>query len=72
MCVKKSRIVLRPFQTGQVWELEGLKLEIGLVGRLLVHYRLRKGTSPRTSTSLASKTELEQYLKKNKAILVQA
>jgi hypothetical protein len=68
---KKSRVPLTPFQAGQVWELESSNVQIGLVGKLLVHYKHCKGKDGRGPTSLSSKKELEKYLTKNKAVLVQ-
>jgi len=68
---KKSRIPLKPFQLGQVWKLEDSSLQIGLVGKRLVHYKQFKGKShARVSTSLAGIGELEKYLRQNKATLV--
>lgn len=64
---QKPRIA--EFQTGQVWELEGSNLHIGIVGKTLVHYKHFKGDLKRAPNSLAPKTVLEEYLKKNKAVL---
>jgi len=74
--MKKISIALKPFHTGQVWELRDSNVQIGEVGKLLVHYRHNKGTHPkgkplRVSASLSSKRELEIYLRENKALLVQ-
>jgi hypothetical protein len=67
----KNRIPPKPFQSGQVWELEDSSVKISLVGDLLVHYKHYRGRNPRGPTSLASKTQLEQFLKEKKGILVQ-
>ncbi len=67
--VKQSHSASGPFQTGQIWELKGLTIEIGVVGKLLVHYRLSRGTGQRGSSGLVTKTELGRYLKRNDAIL---
>jgi hypothetical protein len=69
--MQKKRIPLQPFQTGQVWELEGSNVRIGIVGKLLVHYKHYRVTHPRVPTSLAAKTQLEKFLRQNKAILLQ-
>ena len=58
-----------PLQTGQVWELEGSNVHIGLIGKTLVHYKHFKGDTKRAPISLSGKTVLEKYLKENKAIL---
>ncbi|MEY4201608.1 MAG: hypothetical protein RLZZ265_3348 [Verrucomicrobiota bacterium] len=55
--------------TGQIWEMPNSSLRIGLIGKTLVHYKHYKGTCPRASLSLASKTVLSEYLVKNKAVL---
>jgi hypothetical protein len=55
---------------GQVWQLTDSKIEIGFVGRTLVHYRQVKGTMPRPATQLSSQATLEKELKAGKAVLV--
>ena len=68
--MKKNRVPLTPFETGQVWEMEGSNLKIGMVGKLLVHYRHYRNNTHRVPISLASKTELEAFLREKKATLV--
>ena len=46
------------------------QLEVGLVGKHLVHYKLIKGETKRTPTSLSAKKAVETYLRQNKAVLV--
>ena len=58
------------FQTGQVWRMGDSKLEVGLVGRTLVHYKHYKGLIKRPSTQLSSKISLEKFLAKEKAVLI--
>jgi hypothetical protein len=60
---------LEPFQTGQVWRLENACLRIGVVGKLLVHYRHHKDKAIRGLSSLTSKRDLKKYLTENKATL---
>ena len=61
---------LQPFQIGQVWDLEDSTVHIGLVGKLLVHYKQFKGKKPiGVRTSLAGIGELQKYLAQNKAVL---
>ena len=62
---------LQPFQTGNVWELKNSSVLIGDVGKLLVDYRHYKGKDPKGPKTLTSKRDLERFLTKNKAILVQ-
>ena len=58
------------FQTGQVWELEGSHVEIGMVGKLLVHYKHYRNENHRAPISLASKAQLEEFLHEKKASLL--
>ena len=62
---------LQPLETGQIWRMAELNLHVGLVGKLLVHYKLAKPDAVRSSNSYSSKATVEKYLKKNKAVLVQ-
>jgi hypothetical protein len=68
---RKPRAVIKPFQSGQIWEVADSNLQIGLVGKTLVHYKHYKGKTKRAPVSLAAKTVLEKYLLDNNAILVQ-
>ena len=45
-------------------------LQVDMVGRLLVHYKLGKHNAVRVSNSIGSKTDIEKFLKKNKAVLM--
>jgi hypothetical protein len=67
---QKSRIPMQPFESGQIWQLEDSNLQIGLVGKTLVHYKHYKGNTKRAPISLAGKTVLEKYLREKKAVLV--
>ena len=69
---QKSRIPLKPLQSGQIWQMEDSNLHIELVGKRLVHYKLFRGNTKRTAISLSGIGAVEEYLKENKAILVQA
>ena len=68
---QKSRIPLKLLETGQVWRMKGSHLDIDLVGKYLVHYKLVKHQAKRTPMSLSNIKEVEKYLKHNKAVLVQ-
>jgi len=61
---------MQPFESGQIWQLEDSNLQIGLVGKTLVHYKHYKGNTKRAPISLAGKTVLEKYLREKKAVLV--
>jgi hypothetical protein len=65
-----SRVSLQPLETGQIWQVADLNLRVGLVGKLLVHYKLAKPDAVRTQTSVSGKRVVEKYLKKNKAVLI--
>jgi hypothetical protein len=67
---QKSRIPAKELQSGQIWRMLDSQLEIGLVGKHLVHYKLIKGDTKRTPTSLSGKKAVETYLRENKAKLV--
>jgi hypothetical protein len=64
------RTRLQPLETGQVWRVMGLKLEVGLIGKWLVHYKLSKPNAVRIPNSVGGRTTIEKYLKKNKAVLI--
>ena len=67
---QKSRIPRKPLETGQVWRMEDSHLDIDLVGKYLMHYKLIKHQAKRTPRSLSSIKAVEKYLKDNKAVLV--
>lgn len=54
---------------GQVWRMAEMNLQVGLVGKLLVHYKLAKPDAVRVSNSVSGIIAVEKFLKKNKAIL---
>ncbi|MGO8838345.1 MAG: hypothetical protein ACLP7I_05975 [Limisphaerales bacterium] len=66
-----QRIGRQPLETGQTWRMAELNLRVGLVGKLLVHYKLAKPDAVRSSNSVSPIASVEKYLKKNKAVLVQ-
>lgn len=65
------RPALAPLADGQVWRMAETSLQIDMVGKLLVHYKLGKHNAVRISNSIGSKTDIEKFLKRNKAVLVQ-
>lgn len=66
-----ARKKLEPLATGQVWRMPGLNLQVGLVGKLLVHYKLAAPDAVRIANSVSGRATVEKYLKKNKAVLVE-
>jgi len=67
---QKTPISLYPLQAGQVWQMAGSNLHIGMVGKRLVHYKLLKGQTKRAPICLSGKEVVERYLKASKAVLV--
>ena len=66
---RKNR-VLQPFESGQIWQMEDSHLEIGLIGKTLVHYKHYKGQVKRSPVSLLNKVALAKFLLENQAVLV--
>jgi hypothetical protein len=54
---------------GQIWGLEDSHLHIGLVGKTLVHYKRYGLRTKRAPISLAAITELQEFLRRHKAVL---
>ncbi len=69
---QKSRTSLPPFATGQVWQLENSRLQIGTIGKTLVHYKHFRGTTVRSPVSLTGKATLEKFLIENDAVLIES
>jgi hypothetical protein len=69
--LSKSRVLLQPFESGQIWQMEGSRLEISLIGKTLVHYKHYKTQMKRSPVSLLNKDALERFLQDNQAVLVQ-
>jgi len=61
---------LQPLADGQVWRMAEAILEVTMVGKKLVHYKLGKPSAVRVSNSVNSITTIEKYLKAHKAVLV--
>ena len=64
------RVSLQPLQAGQVWRMQEMNLQVGMVGKLLVHYKLAKPDAVRIPNSCSGITTVEKYLKENRAVLV--
>ncbi|MBI3849392.1 MAG: hypothetical protein HY298_03725 [Verrucomicrobia bacterium] len=63
---------MKPLETGQVWRVAELNLQVGMIGKWLVHYKLAKPDAVRIPNSVGGKATVEKYLKENKAVLVKA
>jgi hypothetical protein len=68
--IRKNRALLQPFQTGQIWKMEDSNLEIGLIGKTLVHYKHYRVQMKGSPVSLSNKDTLERYLQDKEAVLV--
>jgi len=64
-----NRIVQPPLEAGQLWRMAEANLLVGMVGKLLVHYKLGKPNAIRTANSCSSIKTIEAYLKANNAVL---
>jgi hypothetical protein len=64
-----TRVAREPLADGQVWRMAELNLQVGMVGKLLVHYKLAKPNAVRIPNLVGSIATVEKYLKKNKAVL---
>ena len=63
---------LPPLATGQVWRVGEMNLEVGMVGPLMVNYKLAKPDAVRIRSTIDGKVAVTAYLKKNKAVLLPA
>lgn len=61
-----------PLADGQVWRMAELNLQVGMVGKLLVHYKLAKPNAVRIPNLVGSIATIQKFLKKNKAVLLPA
>ena len=68
--IPTRRPALQPLADGQVWRMSESILEVTMVGKLLVHYKLGKPNAIRVSNSVKSIATIEKFLKENKAVLV--
>ncbi len=60
----------QPLAAGQLWRMAEVNLQVGMVGKLLVHYKLGKPNAVRIANSCSGIKTIEKYLKANKAVLV--
>ena len=64
------RIRQQPLEAGQLWRMAEANLQVGMVGKLLVHYKLGKPNAVRVPNSCNCIKTIEKYLKAKKAVLV--
>jgi len=69
MIPKRSANQSREFETGQIWRMGEDRLQIQLVGKLLVHYRHYRGIAKRPPSTFSAKGDLQKFLAEKKAIL---
>jgi hypothetical protein len=63
------RIRQQPLKAGQLWHMAEAHLQVVMVGKLLVHYKLGKPAAVRVPHSCNCIKTIEEYLKVNKAVL---
>jgi len=63
------RIRQQPLAAGQLWRMAEANLQAGMVGKLLVHYKLGKPNAVRVPNSCNCIKTIEKYLKAKKAVL---
>ncbi len=59
----------QPLEAGQIWRMPEANLQIGMVGKLLVHYKLGKPNALRVANSCSGISTIKKYLKDHKAVL---
>jgi hypothetical protein len=63
------RVPQPPLAAGQLWRMAEANLQVGMVGKLLVHYKLGKPNAVRVPNSCNGIKTIEKYLKAHKAVL---
>ena len=64
------RLGQTPLAAGQLWRMAEGNLQVGMVGKLLVHYKLGKPNAVRVPNSCNGIKTVEAFLKAKKAVLV--
>jgi hypothetical protein len=64
-----SRIPQQPLAAGQLWRMAEANLQVRMVGKLLVHYKLGKPDAVRVPNSCNCIKTIEKFLKAKKAVL---
>jgi hypothetical protein len=63
------RVPQQPLAAGQLWRMAEANLQVAMVGKLLVHYKLGKPNAVRVPNSCNCIKTIEKYLKAHKAVL---
>ena len=58
-----------PLAAGQLWRMADANLQVAMVGKLLVHYKLGRPDAVRVPNSCNCIKTIEKYLKAKKAVL---
>jgi hypothetical protein len=69
---QKKSVAFQPFQDGQIWQMGESSVQIGHVGKTLVHYKHFSAQTKRPPIRLSNKLELEKFLQQNDAVLLRA
>jgi hypothetical protein len=68
--IKSARPIRRPpLAAGQIWRMAEANLQVVMVGKLLVHYKLGRQDAVRVPHSCNCIKTIEKYLKAKKALL---
>jgi hypothetical protein len=59
-----------PLAEGQIWRMTEADLRVGMVGKLLVHYKIGKRDAVRLTSSCGGIKTVQKFLKSKKAVLV--
>jgi hypothetical protein len=63
------RIPQKPLEAGQLWRMKEATLQVAMVGKHLVHYKLGKPGALRVANSCNGIKAIEKFLKDRKAVL---
>jgi hypothetical protein len=63
------RALQQPLAAGQVWRMADGNLQVGMVGKLLVHYKLGKPNAVRLPNCCECIQTIQKFLKEKKAVL---
>ncbi len=69
---RQAPVAPKVIEVGQVWQLSDSTVHITLTGKTLVHYKRFKPGVVRAPVSLINKDALGQFLRENKAVLIQS
>ena len=64
-----GRVRQQPLEAGQLWRMAEANLQVVMVGKLLVHYKLGRPDAVRVPHSCNCIKTIEKFLKTKKALL---